>query len=209
MIGPERLFLILEVKRMDCSKVGALISELRKEKKWTQKQLADAMNISDKTISKWERGLGCPDVSLLRELSAALNVNIEKILLGELEPNTTDGGNMKRIKFYVCPVCGNIMTSTGEAELSCCGRRLAALVPKTWDETHFLKVETVEDDYYITFSHEMTKDHYLNFICYVSYDRILFVKLYPEQGGEVRFPRLRGGKLYFGCSRHGLWVNET
>ena len=98
---------------MDCAKVGGLIAGLRKEKKWTQKQLADAMNISDKTISKWERGLGCPDVSLLNQLSGILNVNIEQILLGDVEPKTTDGGNMKKAKFYVCPSCNAVMTSTG------------------------------------------------------------------------------------------------
>ena len=68
---------------MDCSKVGNLIYTLRTEKGMTQKALANAMNISDRTISKWERGAGCPDVSLLRELSDILGVNIEKILLGE------------------------------------------------------------------------------------------------------------------------------
>ena len=88
---------------MDCSKVGKLIFGLRKEKGMTQKQLADAMNISDKTISKWERGLGCPDVSLLRELSEVLNVDIEKILLGDLEPNNADGGNMKKNKILYMP----------------------------------------------------------------------------------------------------------
>lgn len=72
---------------MDCSKVGNLIRALRNEKAMTQRQLADAMNISDKTISKWERGLGCPDVSLLPELSSLLGVDIEKILSGELNPN--------------------------------------------------------------------------------------------------------------------------
>ncbi|HEX3021689.1 MAG TPA: helix-turn-helix domain-containing protein, partial [Lachnospiraceae bacterium] len=138
---------------MDCIKVGKLILNLRKEKGLTQKQLADAMNISDKTISKWERGLGCPDVSLLHEVSRVLGVNVEKILLGDLEPNDTDGGNMKKIKFYVCPNCGNIMTATGEAELSCCGRKLVALVPKPANDAHDLEIEEVEDDYYITFSH--------------------------------------------------------
>jgi transcriptional regulator with XRE-family HTH domain len=64
---------------MDCGKVGKLILYLRKEKNMTQKEVADAMKISDKTISKWERGLGCPDVSLLSELSHILGVNIEKI----------------------------------------------------------------------------------------------------------------------------------
>lgn len=192
---------------MDCSKVGKLILGLRKEKGMTQRQLADAMNISDKAISKWERGLGCPDVSLLRELSEVLGVNIEQILLGNLEPNNADGGNMKRIKFYVCSNCGNILTTTGEAEVSCCGRKLVPLVPKPADENHQLNVEEIENDLYITFQHEMSKKHYLNFIAYVECDRVLFVKLYPEQSGEARFPKMYSGKLYFGCNQHGLWVN--
>lgn len=192
---------------MDCMNVGKLIFSLRKEKGMTQKQLADAMNISDKTISKWERGLGCPDVSLLHELSEILSVNIERILLGDLEPNDADGGNMKKVKFYVCPDCGNILTATGEAEVSCCGRKLVPLIPKPADEIHKLTVEEVEDDYYVTFTHEMSKIHYLIFVAYVSYDRVLLIKLYPEQNGEVRFPKLYGGKIYFCCNQHGLWVN--
>lgn len=198
----------MEVMILDCNKVGNLILGLRKEMKITQKQLAEAMNISDKTISKWERGLGCPDVSLLPELSQVLGVNIEKILLGELEQNDLDGGNMKRTKFYVCGNCGNIITSTSEAEVSCCGRKLNSLIAKPCDEIHNVNVETMEFDYYITFDHDMTKEHYLNFIAYVTNDRILFVKLYPEQSGEVRFPKLYGGKLYFGCNKHGLWVKD-
>ena len=192
---------------MHCNKVGKLILSLRKEKNMTQKQLADILNISDKTISKWERGLGCPDVSLLHELSKALEVNIDKILLGNLEPNDADGGNMKKIKFYVCPNCGNILTSTGEAEISCCGRKLMPLIPKPADEMHRLTVEEIENDYYITFNHDMTKNHYINFVACVGYDRILLIKLYPEQGGEVRFPKMHRGKIYFCCSNHGLWVN--
>jgi len=193
---------------MDCSKVGKLILGLRKEKDMTQKQLADAMNISDKTISKWERGLGCPDVSLLRGLSEVLNVDIEKILLGDLEPNNADGGNMKKIKFYMCPNCGNTLTSTGESDVSCCGRKLMPLIPKPADEIHKLTVEEIENDFYITFTHEMSKKHYINFIAYVAYDRVLFIKLYPEQGSEVRFPKMYGGKIYMCCNQHGLWVND-
>ena len=194
---------------MDCNKVGKLILDLRKEKKMTQKQLADAMNISDKTISKWERGLGCPDVSLLNELSQVLNVNIEKILLGDLEPNNTDGGNMKKIKFYMCPNCGNVITATGEAEISCCGRKMTALVPKPADDEHYLNVETIENDYYITFPHEMKKEHFISFVAYVTYDKVLLVRLYPEQGSEVRIPILRRGELYFGCTKDGLWVTKV
>lgn len=194
---------------MDCNKVGDLIFALRKEKGMTQRQLAETMNISDKTISKWERGLGCPDVSLLHELSVALNVNIEKILLGDLEANNTDGGNMKRLRFYMCPNCGNVITATSEAEVCCCGRKMVPLVAKPAEGEHCLNVEYIENDFYITFPHEMNKDHYISFIAYVTYDKVLFVKLYPEQGSEVRIPRLPKGKLYFGCSKHGLWVNEA
>lgn len=191
---------------MDCKKVGKLIFDLRKEKNMTQKEIADAMNISDKTISKWERGLGCPDVSLLKELSAILGVNIEKILSGDLEPNDMDGGNINRIKFYVCNDCGNVITATGDAELSCCGRKLLALQTTSEDDTHKLTVEEVEEDYYITIPHQMSKDHYISFVAYVMCDRVLMIKLYPEQSAELRFPKMQSGKLYAFCNKHGLWM---
>ena len=193
---------------MDCSKVGRLILSLRKEKMMTQKQLADAMNISDKTISKWERGLGCPDVSLLGELSNVLGVNIEKILSGELETNDSDGGNMKRVKFYVCPNCGNVLSSTGEAEISCCGRKLLPLVAKPIEEEHKVIVEEVENDYYITFSHPMSKLHYISFVAYVMCDKVLLIKLYPEQSGALRFPKMQKGSIYVYCNQDGLWVTK-
>ncbi len=198
----------MEVYHLNCEKIGKLILGLRKEKGLTQRQLANAMNISDKTISKWERGMGCPDISLLRELSKVLSVNIEKILLGDLEPNEADGGNMKNIRFCMCPDCENIMTAMGETDISCCGRKLVPLVPKPADENHQLTVQEIENDFYITFQHEMSKEHYISFIAYVTWDRMLVVKLYPEQNGEVRFPKMHGRKFYYGCSQHGLWVNE-
>lgn len=136
---------------MDCTKVGILLKALRNEKEMTQKQVADRMHISDKTISKWERGLGCPDVSLLRELSELFGVNIEKILIGELELNDMETGNLKKTKFYVCPNCGNVISTTGEAQLSCCGRKLAPLVAKPADEKHTAIVEDDDGEYYITF----------------------------------------------------------
>lgn len=193
---------------MDCEKVGNLIYKLRKEKNMTQKQVAELLNISDKTVSKWERGLGCPDVSILTELSKIFDINIEKILLGDLKPNDLDGGNMKRIKFYVCSNCGNIITTTGEGEISCCGRKLKSEVSKTIDNNHEITVEEIENDYYITINHEMTKEHYISFVAYVTYDRVLLIKLYPEQSPAVRFPKLCGklerGKFYIYCNKHGL-----
>lgn len=193
---------------MDCSKVGLLIQRLRKEKKMTQKEIADALNISDKTISKWERGLGCPDVSLLQELALLFGVNVERILSGDLGPNNVNGGNMRKIKFYGCQACGNIIYSIGDAEISCCGRKLTPLIAKPQDEEHRIYIEEIENDFYVTFSHDMSKQHYLSFVACVAGDRVLLIKLYPEQGAEVRFPKMYGSKLYYYCTQHGLWVNE-
>ncbi|MBU3810703.1 MAG: XRE family transcriptional regulator, partial [Candidatus Niameybacter stercoravium] len=130
--------------------------------------------------------------------------SVEQILAGDLSPNEKDGGNMKKIKFYACPQCGNVVWSTGEAELSCCGRKLTALEVQKADEGHEAEIEEVEDDYYITINHEMTKSHFISFVAYVRYDRVLIVKLYPEQNAEVRFPKMRTGNIYAYCTQHGL-----
>ncbi len=193
---------------LDCAKTGALLKKLRARCGLTQAAAAQRLNISDKAVSKWERGLGCPDISLLPELSVLYGVDIEKLLKGELDENITQGGNMKRIRFYICPDCGNVLTSTAPASLSCCGRRLEALDAKPAEGCHELKKEIIEDEYYITLDHEMTKEHYISFIAYASTDRLLIAKLYPEQPAEVRFPVMYGGSFYFGCTVHGLWIQK-
>lgn len=190
---------------MDCTKIGQLILYLRTEKKMTQKQLADAMNISDRTISKWERGLGCPDVSLLNELSGILGVNIEKILSGYLESNDTNGGNMRKIKFYVCPICSNILFGIGEAEISCCGRILTSLNVNLGDNIHIINIDEVDGDYFVTVNHEMSKEHFISFAAYVAYDRVLLIKLYPEQNAEFRIQGISKDNLYVYCNKHGLY----
>ena len=190
---------------MDCKKIGKLILELRKDKNMTQKQLADLMNISDKTISKWERGLGCPDISLLPDLAQILGVNVDKILEGEINSNELVGGNMNKIKFYVCPQCNNLVTSTGEIDISCCGKKLEALSASKADDNHKLNIEPVEDELYITSNHDMKKDHYISFVAYVKGDRVLIVKQYPEWNLQVRFRKQGHGKLYFYCVNHGLY----
>lgn len=189
---------------MDQSKVGGLIFSLRKEKGLTQRELAEQVGVSDKAVSKWERGQGCPDVSLLGGLSRVLGVNIEQILSGELGSNDRDGGTMKRLKFYVCPECGNVLTATGEAEVSCCGRRLSALEAEPAGEAHRARVEEMDGEWYVTLNHEMRKEHFLEFAAVVFYDRMLLTRLYPEQDAALRVPWIRGGKLYVYCTRHGL-----
>lgn len=87
-------------------KTGPLIRSLRLEQRLTQKQLAELLHLSDRTISKWKRGAGLPDAGLLPELSRILKIPAEQLLSGELSANRKDVGNMKRIRFYRCPQCG-------------------------------------------------------------------------------------------------------
>ena len=149
---------------MDNVKIGNLINKLRKEKGMTQLQLAEKLHISDKTVSKWERGLGCPDVSLLTDLSGVFGVDLEKLLSGQLDANEERGGNMKKLNFYVCPECGNVITAMTDAGVSCCGKKLKALEPVKASEEEKLSVEVIENDYYISSNHPMVKEHYISFV---------------------------------------------
>lgn len=72
---------------MDNAKTGALIRELRREKGITQKQLADALHVTDKAVSKWERGICAPDLALLEPLANELGCTILELISGERAQN--------------------------------------------------------------------------------------------------------------------------
>lgn len=191
---------------MDCVKIGKLIAKLRKEKNLTQKNIADVLGIQNKTVSKWECGLGCPDLSLWPELSAILGVDMKQMMDGEITPNKPDIGNIDKVRFYVCPSCGNILVSTGSASIFCCGRKLEHILPVDTLNAPQITVEEMDMDYFITFDHPMTKEHYISFVAYVKSDRVLLNRLYPEQSPTCRFPMITSGKLYVYCVNHGLMV---
>ena len=188
---------------------GTMIKRLRENRKITQQQLAEKMNVSDKAISKWETGRGYPDISLIEPLSAALGVSVIELFAGENVVNTNRAFNMLRMKFYVCPICGNVIQSTGEAVISCCGITLPALEAEPADDGHRLSVERVEDEYYVTIDHEMSKTHYISFIAAVRDDGYEIKKLYPEWNAEARFKISRTQRLFYYCNRHGLFQTSA
>ncbi len=190
---------------MDLNKNGKLLCNLRKAKGLTQKQVADKLGILPKTVSKWETGHGFPDVSTVSALADILGVSEKTILSGNLEQNMEESGNMKRTKFYVCPHCGSFMQGTGNSQVVCCGKQIEALKAISADDEHIINISEIEDDFYIEFNHEMTKEHYISFVSYVRFDRVLTIKLYPEQDCAVRFSKMYGGKIYFYCNKHGLF----
>lgn len=192
---------------MDCAKVGSLIRRLRTEKNLTQLQLAEILGISDRAVSKWETGRGAPDASLLPALAAALGTNADTLIKGELNPENPNGGNMKKAKYYYCPACGSLSLSTGGATLSCCGRTLEPLSPVKPDEEHSLTLEHVEDEWFISTQHPMTREHYISFTAFVTPDRIQLIKTYPEWNLEIRIPKRRGLLLWY-CTEHGLFYKN-
>jgi transcriptional regulator with XRE-family HTH domain len=193
---------------MDQVRTGALIRRLRTERKLTQKQLAELICVSDKAVSKWERGCGCPDVSLLTALAEVLGTDIQVLLSGNIEKNESEKGNMKKLRFYVCRDCGNVITAAADAAVTCCGNRLTALEPKKAEEEQQLRVEDMGGEWYITTDHPMTKEHYISFAAYVSDSSMMLFRQYPEWGMNITLPMYRSGRLVWYCSECGLLYQE-
>lgn len=190
---------------MDRYVTGAVIKKLRENNKLTQEDLAAKIHVSSKAVSKWETGQGFPDISLIEPLAASLGISVIELLSGEDVRNTNRSFNMAKIRFYVCPVCGNVIQATGDTVVSCCGITLPPLESEETDEEHIINSEIVEDEYYVTVEHPMTKDHYISFLAAVSDNGVQLVKMYPEGRAEARFKISRVKHLYAFCNRHGLY----
>ncbi|RNL45067.1 helix-turn-helix domain-containing protein [Paraeggerthella hongkongensis] len=187
---------------------GDTIRKLRERKGCTQRELANRLGVTDKAVSKWETGKGLPDITLVEPLSAALDVSVAELLSGECAHNSNRCANMLRTRFYVCPLCGNVVHATGEGAFSCCGILLPALDAEEADpadSAHHLEIDVVEHDFYVTMGHPMTKQHFVSFIAYATTDRLHLRKLYPEQAAEARFPIMGSGTVYAFCNQHGLF----
>ena len=183
---------------------GTVIKKLREEKGLTQLRLAEEIGVTAKAVSKWETAKGLPDISLIEPLGKALGVSVMELMSGETVVNRNASANILFSKFYVCPVCGNVIHTTGAAVISCCGISLPPLEAEENDEAHRLNIENVEDEKYIAVDHDMTKTHFISFIAYVTTDKVQFVKLYPEGNAETRMQFRGRGYLYIYCNRHGL-----
>ncbi|MGN0366022.1 MAG: helix-turn-helix domain-containing protein [Suilimivivens sp.] len=184
---------------------GKTIKELRERRRLTQKELADKINVSDKTVSKWETDKGLPDIGIIEDLAKALGTSIAELLTGDYRENENQAANMRKTHFYVCPVCGNIITSVGQGSFSCCGITLPEQDAEESDDEHMITAETVDDEYSVTINHTMSKTHYISFIAYITVNDVEIIKLYPEQDISVRFRKKGHGIVYAYCNKHGLF----
>ena len=184
---------------------GNTIKQLRESQNMTQAELAEKIGVSSKTVSKWETGKGLPDISLLQPLAQILGISVIELMNGQHISNQNISANLMRSKFYVCPICGNVIHSFGSTVISCCGITLPALEAEEGDQDHELTIQPVEDEHFITIHHPMTKQHYISFLAFVTSDRCQLVKFYPEGDAQTRL-QLRGmGCLYYYCNHHGLY----
>ena len=184
---------------------GPMIKRLREGRGMTQLQLAEKLSVSDKAISKWETGRGYPDISLIEPLAASLGVSVIELFAGQHVVNTNRSFHLLRTKFYVCPLCGNVIHSFGEAVVSCCGITLPPLEAEDADDSHVCTLERIEDEYYLSVDHPMTKTHYISFLAAMRDDGYEIKKLYPEGSAAARFPIAGIRRFYFYCNRHGLF----
>ena len=194
---------------MDTYITGQTIKNLREKKGLTQAELADQLGVSSKAVSKWETAKGLPDITLIETSANALSVSVMELMTGNAVVNKNISSNILRSKFYVCPLCGNIIRAVGDAVISCCGITLPPLEAEDPDSEHDLTIEKVEDEYYITIHHHMTKEHFISFVAHLTSDKVQFVKFYPEGNAETRLSLRGGGWLYFYCNRHGLMKKKV
>ena len=182
---------------MNAEKTGNLIRSLRIKKGLTQKELAQMICVTDKAVCKWEKGRGCPNITLISQLSKVLEVDIQSILQGYLDKNKKIGENMNHLKFYKCPTCGNLVTSIKSVELSCCGNKLSPVSAQTRSDPDYQPViQEFDGQYSIKFNHPMTKSNYISQVIVVRYDQIMTVNLYAESEAIITIPQVRGIRLF-------------
>lgn len=188
---------------------GTAIRNLREKRGMTQAQLGDAIGVGSKAVSKWETGKGLPDITLMEPLAKVLGVSVIELMSGENIRNSNISCNILRTKIYVCPVCGNIVHTTGEAVISCCGITLPPLEAERMDDDHGIRIEQVEDEKFLTVDHPMTKSHYISFLAWATSDRFQLVKFYPESDAQTRLQMRGHGILYLYCNQHGLMMQRV
>ena len=113
-----------------------------------------------------------PDITLLEPIAGIFHISVTELIWGNAVRNANVSSNMLRSSFYVCPVCGNVIHGMGQAVITCHGIDLKPEEAEQTDEDHKIFVERIEDEYFVSIEHEMTKQHHISFIAALSSDRL-------------------------------------
>lgn len=112
------------------------------------------------------------------------------------------------MKFYVCPVCGNVVIATEENIVTCCGKKLNGQEIKNAEGKHCLQVDELNGKVHFTSEHGMTLEHHLNFIAYGKGSQYMMIRLDKEKPVDVVVDKIDDAEIIFGCNQHGVWRNN-
>ncbi len=185
--------------------IGSAIRQKREKMGLTQAELAEKIGVTDKAVSKWETGNGIPDIHIAKLIAEVFDVSVTEILDGDYITNKNQSGNLNKVNFYVCPVCGNIAYSVGEMYASCHGIKLSPLKREN-DEN--MSISQSDGELLIKIDSEMSKENYVSFVALQFADEIHFKKLYPEMSAQARFPYRRRGTVYCYHNKLGLFCRK-
>ncbi|MDO4564356.1 MAG: helix-turn-helix transcriptional regulator [Clostridia bacterium] len=186
------------------NETGNKIRKLRLEKGLTQRELAESIGVCAKTVSKWECGGGLPDVGLLPPLCKALQCDASALLDDGLSEGSAAVINLRKARFYRCPVCKSFCLGFGNGAVSCCGRRLAPLEPSKAKEPQVPDISLSDGEWFISSGMPMTKEDYVEFIAFAGQDGFLLFPQYPEWELNARIPAHSHGTLFWYSQRDGL-----
>ena len=145
--------------------IGSAIRQKREKMGLTQAELAEKVGVTDKAVSKWETGNGIPDIHIAKLIAEVFDVSVTEILDGDYITNKNQSGNLNKVNFYVCPVCGNIAYSVGEMYASCHGIKLSPLKREN-DEN--MSISQSDGELLIKIDSEMSKENYVSFVAFVN-----------------------------------------
>lgn len=118
---------------------------------------------------------------------------------------------MNKLKIYHCPTCHNIIADYGNAKLDCCESPLSALTIQKGEmgDSHSPIIEDCDGEWFVKFDHSMDKGHHLAAVFIETYDRLLHVRLFPEQEASLHLHPTHHAKIYVVCSSEGVFVYDV
>lgn len=188
-------------------KFNELVYKLRKAKRLTQKELAEKLHTTAKTISNWERKKNCIPAEMISSIIKELDIDKKFIY----EEYIDEGSSKNGVKFFYCPKCRNIMWSFTKNTQTCCNHTLYPLKASPENSEHYLYTVISPHTGFLNVSsnHPQNAEHRIEFMAYVSEENVIIISQRENKPFSTSFNHMPGGILYMFCSKHGLFSDSV
>jgi len=173
------------------------LKAFRRSHKMTQKEFAERIRVSDKTVSAWERGDRHISAEMLTKVLRNFDISPDDFFLTEEEISDD-------FHFYICPKCDNIAIMHKKSKIFCCGIEMQKVQWNPSENSISAKTKIKNDFLYATFMHEMNYNHYIQFVALVKKNGFEIYVMNPGDSPEVCFNFRKRGRLFAYCNVHGL-----